>query len=120
LVLATFGVDLEKAREALRRVDITGTSDEQPEDAGRRQMVIRVAEDGVSVEATDPTLIGLAQKAIEALGDQGGDANTIRGDSPTSVSLGNVWSAIEASLGDITRRATAATSPASAEPESAP
>ena len=40
--LAALGVDLDQAREALRGVDVTGTSDEQPEEAGRRQMVIRV------------------------------------------------------------------------------
>ena len=43
--LAALGVDLDQAREALRRADVTGTSDEQPEEAGRRQMVIRVTGD---------------------------------------------------------------------------
>ena len=33
--LAALGVDLDQAREALRHADVTGTSDEQPEEAGR-------------------------------------------------------------------------------------
>ena len=33
--LAGLGVDLDQAREALRTVDVTGTSDEQPEERGR-------------------------------------------------------------------------------------
>jgi ATP-dependent Clp protease ATP-binding subunit ClpC len=113
-VLATFGLDLEQAKEALRAVDVTGTTDELPEDAGRRQMVIRVAKDSLSVETTDPTLIRLGQLAIGALSDRITETNTIRGDAPTSTSVGNIWSAIEASLQDISRRAaaTAETPPA--------
>src|SRR5215469_1978615 len=38
--LASLGVDLDQAKEALRGVDLAGTTDERPEDAGRRQMVI--------------------------------------------------------------------------------
>ncbi len=34
--LAALGVDLDQARDALRRADVTGTSDEQPEEAGAR------------------------------------------------------------------------------------
>ena len=37
--LTALGVDLEQARQALRSADITGTSDEPPEEKGRRQMV---------------------------------------------------------------------------------
>ena len=33
--LSALGVDLDQAREALRHADVTGTSDEQPEEAGR-------------------------------------------------------------------------------------
>jgi ATP-dependent Clp protease ATP-binding subunit ClpC len=34
-VLTSLGVDLNQAKDALRDADVTGTSDEQPEDAGR-------------------------------------------------------------------------------------
>jgi ATP-dependent Clp protease ATP-binding subunit ClpA len=102
--LATLGVDLEQAREALRQVDVAGTSDEQPEDAGRRQMLIRVTGEQFSVESTDPTLIRLGRSALEAIGTDADQPDTIRGDLPASASLANVWRAIEASLQDIHRR----------------
>src|SRR5579863_2847219 len=55
--LAALGVNLDQAKEALRDVDITGTSDEPPEEAGRRQMVIQVTDEKVVVAAADPAII---------------------------------------------------------------
>ncbi len=121
--LAALGVDLDQARDALRRADVTGTSDEPPEEAGRRQMVIRVTEDKLTIEATDQGIVRLGRAAIEALGasaaaaaidqlDQLGQADaadppdTIRGDLPASASLSNVWQALRDSLDDIRRRAS--------------
>jgi ATP-dependent Clp protease ATP-binding subunit ClpA len=102
------GIDLGRARDALRDVDVTGTHDEPPEEAGRRTMIIRTTQDRLTIEAADPTLIDLARAAIEALADQGGDEpGTLRGDVPAAVSLGNVWQALRDSLEDIRRRATA-------------
>jgi hypothetical protein len=72
--LAALGLDLGRAREALRQADVTGTSDEQPEDAGRRQMLIRVSEDRVTIEATDPVILGLGRAALDALGTTAGEA----------------------------------------------
>jgi ATP-dependent Clp protease ATP-binding subunit ClpC len=106
-VLAHLGVDLDQAREALRHADVLGTSDEQPEDAGRRTMLLRVADDRLTIEVTDATLLDAARAALEALDDPG--AELIRGDLPVSVSLGNVWQATHDSLRDIRRRALAAT-----------
>jgi ATP-dependent Clp protease ATP-binding subunit ClpA len=96
--LGTLGVDLELAKEALRKVDITGTSDEQPEEAGRRQMVIRVTGGKLTVEATDPVLVKAAFAAAGALGDETHPADTIRGDAPECASLGTVWLALRESL----------------------
>jgi ATP-dependent Clp protease ATP-binding subunit ClpA len=120
--LATLGIDLEKAREALRDVDITGTSDEQPEDAGRRQMLIRVTADQLSIETTDQTLLGLARTTLTAISateesaaaSEAGAVGVISGDSPVSVSLSTLWRAIEASLQDIRRRAAIPPKPESA------
>jgi ATP-dependent Clp protease ATP-binding subunit ClpA len=106
--LAALGVDLEQAREALRTVDVTGTSDEQPEERGRRHLVLRVTDTSLTIEATDPDLIKAAQAAAEALGDQADPPGTIRGDLPDSVTLGGVWLALQASLENIRRRATVA------------
>jgi ATP-dependent Clp protease ATP-binding subunit ClpA len=106
--LASLGVDLDQAREALRTVDVTGTSDEQPEERGRRHMVLRVSDTSLTVEATDPDLIKAAKAAAEALGEQADPPGTIRGDLPDSVTLGSVWLALQASLENIRRRAVAA------------
>jgi ATP-dependent Clp protease ATP-binding subunit ClpA len=96
--LGSLGVDLELAREALRNVDVTGTSDEQPEEAGRRQMVIRVTSGKLTLEATDPVLVKAAFAAAGALGDEAHPADTIRGDAPECASLGIVWRALRESL----------------------
>ena len=103
--LAALGVDLDQAREALRNADVTGTSDEQPEEAGLRQMLIRVTDKQLTIEATDPVIVGLGRAALHALGEKADPAGTIRGDLPVSASLANVWQALHDSLEAIQRRA---------------
>jgi len=123
--LVSLGVDLDQAREALRTVDVTGTSDEQPEERGRRHMVLRVSDTSLTIEATDPDIIKAARGAAEALGDQADPPGTIRGDLPDTVTLGSVWLALQASLENIRRRAIAAKAAAAksaekpADPENA-
>ncbi|MGO8959414.1 MAG: Clp protease N-terminal domain-containing protein [Streptosporangiaceae bacterium] len=104
--LAALGVDLDQAKEALRNADITGTSDEPPEEAGRRQMLIRVTDSQVTIEATDQIIVDLGRAAVRALGDEASPSATIRGDLPASASLSNVWQALHDSLGVIRARAT--------------
>jgi ATP-dependent Clp protease ATP-binding subunit ClpA len=116
-VLAALGVDLDQAREALRTVDVTGTSDELPEEAGRRQMVIRVSGDLLTVEVADPVIVAAGRAAVEALGDRADPAGTIRGDSAASASLSKVWRALRDSLGVI--KAVAAL-PAEKSPDDPP
>jgi ATP-dependent Clp protease ATP-binding subunit ClpC len=103
--LSALGIDLDRAREALRKVDVSGTSDELAEDAGRRQMLIRVADDRLTIEATDPTIVTLGQAALKALGDQARPPGTIRGDLQASLSLSDLWQTLRDSLFDIGRRA---------------
>jgi ATP-dependent Clp protease ATP-binding subunit ClpC len=98
--LAALGVDLDQAREALRTADVTGTSDEPPEEAGRRQMQIRVTGEKLTIEAGDPTIVRLGRAALNALGS-GTDA--IRGDLPAAASLSNAWLALRESLEAIGR-----------------
>jgi len=116
-VLAALGVDLNRARDALRAVDVTGTSDELVEEAGRRQMVIRVAPDRLTIEATDPVIVAAGQAALGALGEAADPAGTIRGDLPASASLSKVWQALHDSLGVIKARATI---PAESNPDDPP
>jgi ATP-dependent Clp protease ATP-binding subunit ClpA len=115
--LAALGVDLDRAKEALAAADVTGTSDEQPEEAGRRQMVIHVTGDKLTIEASDPVIVGAGRAALDALGDQASPPGTIRGDLPVSASLSAVWQALQDSLGVIQRRATL---PAEAPPPDRP
>jgi ATP-dependent Clp protease ATP-binding subunit ClpA len=104
--LSALGVDLDQARDALRTADVTGTSDEQPEDAGRRQMVIHVADDKLTIEATDPVIVDAGRAALHALGEEASPPGTIRGDLPASASLSSVWLALRESLAVIQRRAS--------------
>ncbi len=116
-VLATLGVDLEQAREALRQADVTGTSDELPEVRGRRQMLIRVSQDRLTIEAGDEAIVALGHSALESLAEQAdrpagaeqpAEADVIRGDLPINSSLSNVWQALHDSLEDIRGRAAIA------------
>jgi ATP-dependent Clp protease ATP-binding subunit ClpA len=104
--LATLGVDLDQAKEALRAVDVTGTSDEQPEEAGRRQMVIRVTDDRLTLEVTDPVSVQLGRDALDALAGQAGPGGTIPGGLAACSSLTTVWQALADSLTSIGRHAT--------------
>ena len=99
--LAALGVDLDQAKEALRGMDVTGTSDEQPEDAGRRQMVIHVGEDRLTIEAADPLIVAASQAALRALGEDAVASGMIRGDMAACASLSTVWQALRDSLTSI-------------------
>jgi ATP-dependent Clp protease ATP-binding subunit ClpC len=110
--LAALGVDLDQARETLRSTDVTGTSDEQPEEAGRRQLVIQVTDQRLTIEAADPVIIEAGRAALQALGDEAAQSGTIRGDLPVCASLGAAWLALHDSLEAIQRRAAATAEPA--------
>jgi ATP-dependent Clp protease ATP-binding subunit ClpC len=103
--LAALGVDLDQAKEMLSSTDVTGTSDEPPEEAGRRQMVIHVTGERLTIEATDPVITEAGRAALHALGDQASAPGTIRGDLPACASLSTVWQALHDSLHSIQRRA---------------
>jgi ATP-dependent Clp protease ATP-binding subunit ClpA len=103
--LSALGVDLDQAKEALRGADVTGTSDELPEEAGRRQMLIHVSNERLTIEAADPVIIEAGQAAVKALGDQASPPGTIRGGLPASASLSAAWQALHDSLQAIQRQA---------------
>jgi ATP-dependent Clp protease ATP-binding subunit ClpC len=103
--LKNLGVDLDQAKEALRAAEVAGTTDEQPEQAGRRQMTVHVAEDKITIEATDPLILVTAQAALRALGDEAVAAGEIRGDQPAGAPLAPVWQALRESLATIQRNA---------------
>ncbi len=82
-------------------MDVTGTSDEQPEEAGRRRMVIHVTGERLTIEAADPVIVEAGRAALHALGDQADPPGTIRGDLPVCASLGTAWQALQDSLAAI-------------------
>ena len=99
--LGNLGIDIEQAREALRDMDVRGTSDEQPEAAGRRQMVIHVHENRLTIEASDPLIVEAGQAALRALGEDAVASGAIHGDQAAAASLGSVWLALQESLAAI-------------------
>jgi ATP-dependent Clp protease ATP-binding subunit ClpA len=103
--LKNLGVDLDQAKDALRTAEVAGTTDEQPEQAGRRHMTVHVAEDKVTIEATDPLILLTAQAALRALGDEVVAAGEIRGDQPAGAPLAPVWQALRESLATIQQNA---------------
>jgi Clp amino terminal domain, pathogenicity island component len=108
LLLATLGDPDTAAARALAAlgVNLDQARDEQPEEAGRRQMLIRVTDKQLTIEATDPVIVDLGRAALQALGEKASPTGTIRGDLPVSASLANVWQALHGSLEAIQRRAT--------------
>jgi len=84
-------------------VDIAGTTDERPEEAGRRQMVIHVLDDRLTVDAADPAIVAAGQAALRALGEEAAASGVIRGDQ--AASLAAVWQALRDSLATIERDA---------------
>jgi ATP-dependent Clp protease ATP-binding subunit ClpA len=118
--LVALGVHLDRARDALLQVDVTGSSDELPEEAGRRQMIIKVSEDRLVIEATDEAIVGLGRAALDAINTSAGgtgegsepggaQVDVIRGDQPASASLAAVWQSLHDALEDVRRHARAAT-----------
>ena len=126
--LVSLGVDLDELREKLRSARVAGTTDEQPEQAGRRQMTIEVADDTLNIVLTDPVIVAAGKEALRVLnakaaaasaaaaGESGGEVaegegtngeagiedtpvTAIRGDLPAAVTLANVWLELRDTLG---------------------
>ena len=126
--LAGLGVDLDQARELLRTADVTGTSDEPPEEAGRRQMSLQVTGETLTIVVVDPVLVAAGQAALKAVNEQaeadgegeeaaegaGSSATTtvIRGDHPAAASLAAVWLELRKSLAKIAEAASPSSSAA--------
>jgi ATP-dependent Clp protease ATP-binding subunit ClpC len=111
--LASLGVDIDELRGKLRAARVTGTTDEQPEQAGRRQMNIEVSDDSLQITLTDPVIIEAAKEALRAVNARAATeraaaertaaageptapepeaaATVIRGDLPAAGDLATVW-----------------------------
>jgi ATP-dependent Clp protease ATP-binding subunit ClpC len=65
--LASLGVDVDELRSKLRTARLAGTSDEQPEQAGRRQMAINVSDETLTIVLTDPVIVEAGKEALRTL-----------------------------------------------------
>jgi ATP-dependent Clp protease ATP-binding subunit ClpA len=65
--LASLGVDIDELRGKLRAAQVKGTSDEQPEQAGRRQMAIEVSDEMLHIVLTDPVIVEAGKEALRAV-----------------------------------------------------
>jgi ATP-dependent Clp protease ATP-binding subunit ClpC len=126
--LAGLGVDLDQARELLRTADVTGTSDEPPEEAGRRQMSLQVTGETLTIVVVDPVLVAAGEAALAAVNEQAataGEGETVgegagtsvtttvlRGDHPAAASLAAVWLELRKSLTKIADAASPSSSAA--------
>jgi ATP-dependent Clp protease ATP-binding subunit ClpA len=68
--LASLGVNVDELREKLISAKIAGTSDEQPEQAGRRQMAIQVSDEILTIVATDPVIVAAGKEALRAVNER--------------------------------------------------
>ena len=138
--LASLGVDLDELRAKLRSARLAGTTDEQPEQAGRRQMAINVSDEILTVVLTNPVIVEAGKEALRTLnartaaaeavagqaeppealaeaspaqepGAASVTATVIRGDHPAAAGLANVWLELRKTLSTL-----ADTTPPSAHP----
>jgi ATP-dependent Clp protease ATP-binding subunit ClpA len=65
--LAALGVDIDELRAKLRAAKVTGTTDEQPEQAGRRQMAIEVSDEMLHIVLTDPVIVEAGKEALRVV-----------------------------------------------------
>jgi ATP-dependent Clp protease ATP-binding subunit ClpA len=100
--LTGLGVDLDAAREALRQVDIAGTTDELPEEAGRRQLVMTLTDHDLRLETTDSTLLDAARTALAAVATAAdADPSVISGRHPMATGFAEIWQAWNLALRQI-------------------
>src|ERR1700742_2128202 len=65
--LTSLGVDINELRGKLRAAKVTGTTDEQPEQTGRRHMNIEVSDEALHITLTDPLIVEAGQEALRAV-----------------------------------------------------
>jgi ATP-dependent Clp protease ATP-binding subunit ClpC len=96
-VLSSLGVDLTRAKDALHNADLSGTSDELPEEAGRRQMTLQVTDERLTIVISDETLVKAANDALATFKEEDRPGGTIRGADLTGLPashLAKVWTAL--------------------------
>ena len=98
-VLASLGVTAEAVDQQLLGMDVAGTSDETPEEAGARRIRMRVEGKLLTLEIDDPELAASLEKAMT-----GRKARIISGSDPEATGFPSLWSAVSRTVDDLTRR----------------
>jgi ATP-dependent Clp protease ATP-binding subunit ClpC len=125
--LSSLGVDLDELRGKLASANVAGTSDELPQEAGRRQMAIDVSDEILTLVFTDPVIVeagkaalrvvnasqaavkeasnGEPAEATEPLAEesaaQSAASHIIRGDHPAAAGLADVWLELRRTLAEL-------------------
>ncbi|HET6909600.1 MAG TPA: Clp protease N-terminal domain-containing protein [Mycobacteriales bacterium] len=102
--LKELGIDLETLRERLKTADPAGTSDETPEDAGRRHLTLKLDGDHAILAIDDPTLLSKLRAVIQAHNLNADES--IHGEAHTA--FRTLWLAIRDVLDDMTEPPEAA------------
>jgi uncharacterized protein (DUF2141 family) len=119
--LTSLGVDIDGLKEKLRAANVAGTSDEQPEEAGRRQTAIEVSDEIITLVFTDPVIVKAGKEALRVVnagGPPAGEATdeAAEGDLQTepAESTGTGSAAGEPCGGSVTSRVIRGDLPAAA------
>jgi ATP-dependent Clp protease ATP-binding subunit ClpA len=107
--LASLGVDLDELREKLRTAKLTGTSDEQPEQAGRRQMAIQVTDEALTIVATDPVIVEAGKAALRAAAARAAAAARPAGKAPAGEEVAGAAESAAGAVGEEADKATTTT-----------
>ena len=98
--LASLGVDIDELRAKLRTAQVAGTTDEQPEQAGRRQMAIQVTDEILTIVATDPVIVEAGKKALRAVNARAAAAAQSAGQASAGGASAGEEASGEASVGE--------------------
>ena len=109
-IVADQARNLAKVRKAVLDL-LSGPSPEEselgPAEIGRRSMLLRVTEDRLTLEVSDPTLVELARAAAAAIRGQVAEPDTIPGELPSAADLAAVWQSLRHTLDQVRRQGPA-------------
>jgi ATP-dependent Clp protease ATP-binding subunit ClpC len=121
--LASLGVDVDELRAKLRTARLAGTTDEQPEQAGRRQMAINVSDEMLTIVLTDPVIVEAGKEALRTLNARKAAAEKAAAERSAAIAeaaaAGKLEATTEMSAGTTQDQIQAALDQAAADPAAA-
>jgi ATP-dependent Clp protease ATP-binding subunit ClpA len=125
-VLASLNIDRAAVEQRVAELGVKDTSDELPEVAGGRKVVLRLVEGRVVVEVDDPALADLVRRglgrheAAEAPGGADAPPGSQNPDDSDAAGFSGIWTAINAAAADLVRRSSTAQPRPEAGPDDPP